>query len=158
MRVRVKVRSQKVTNSRQNQIFRACGTWFMITYARRIKNRSHFAIWLHASQRERRVRSTPGHKCQIFELIFSNKKWLFLNQFDIRIPKMSFFCAMSINAQNRSLKNDVINEYDLGATYMFAKIRYINLKFGMPDVQAWFPTCILFFENFENFIFWKSKI
>ena len=42
--------------------------------------------------------------------------------------------------------------------YMLAKNRYINLKFGIPDVQAWFFNILGGFENFVNFDLWKTYI
>ena len=63
-----------------------------------------------------------------------------------------YFCAMPRNAHNCNLKNDSIQF--LG--YVFAKNRYIILKFGMPDVQAWFSTYCAVFKDFENFGFCKK--
>ena len=47
-----------------------------------------------------------------------------------------YYCPMPKNAPNRSLKNDVINKY--GYLAMFAKNRYINLKFVMLYAQVRF--------------------
>ena len=35
--------------------------------------------------------------------------------------------------------------------YMFAKNRYMNLKFGMPDVQAWIYNILRVFYIFMGF-------
>ena len=68
------------------------------------------------------------------------------------------------NAQNCSLKNYVIKNQFLG--YMFAKCRYINLKFGMPDVQVCCTTYRTFlkilsfwfkhkYKEVQNFHLWE---
>ena len=55
-------------------------------------------------------------------------------------------------------KNDLIYGYRFWA--MFAKHRYIHLKFGMPDVQAWFYNIlyVVFRKNLEILDFVKSYI
>ena len=55
-------------------------------------------------------------------------------------------------------KNDLIYEYRFWA--MFAKHRYIHLKFGMPDVQAWFYNIlyVVFRKKLEILDFVKSYI
>ena len=65
-----------------------------------------------------------------------------------------YFRAMPRNAQNRSLKNDVINRYGLGL-YVHQKYIYIyqteiwHARFAGMAIQH----VIRFSENFENFGF-----
>ena len=92
---------------------------------------------------------------QIFELVFSNKKRCFRTSLLLVFQKCHFyFCSMSINAQNRSLKK-MRHQRIRFLGYMFAKNRYINLKFGMIDVNIWLCSIYPFSENFENFGFLK---
>ena len=48
-----------------------------------------------------------------------------------------YFCVMPKNTQNRNLKK-WRHQWIRFLGYMFSKHRYINLKFGVPDFQAWF--------------------
>ena len=93
--------------------FRTCRTCFIVTFSRRIKkNRSHFGIWLHASQQQRWVRSTLGHMRSNFWFFLKYKMCFSEPVWSQDSKKCNFYCcAMSKNAQNRSLKNDVINGY-----------------------------------------------
>ena len=79
--------------------------------------------------------STPGHIRQIIEsFFFSNKNVCFWIGLVSGFQKNNFhFCATYRNAQNRILENDV-NVYGFWA--IVCKNRYINLKFGIADVQA----------------------
>ena len=63
---------------------------------------------------------------------------------------------MSRNAQNRSLKHDVINEYGFWA--MLAKYTYINLKMGMSVVQGVILQHIVRFLKIFDFVKLYKKI
>ena len=94
-------------------LFRACGTWFIVTIPRRIqKSKPLCNLTLCKSTIEKGQVNPVTHKVKFSNWYFRMKKCVFLNHFDFRIPKMLFYvCAMSRNAQNRSSKNDVINGY-----------------------------------------------
>ena len=66
-----------------------------------------------------------------------------------------YFRVMPRNAQNRSLKNDVINRYGLGL-YVYQKYIYQteiwHARFACMAIQH----IIRFSENFENFGFWNK--
>ena len=53
---------------------------------------------------------------------------------------------MSRNAQNRSLKNDIMNEYGLWALCLLEIDRYINLKFGILYQGKKTDQCLHFLE------------
>ena len=100
-------------------LFRACSTWFTVTFARRIQKSKPFLIWPHASHRQKRVRSTRVMWGQIFEQLFSNKNARLSTNLISGFQKCHFyFCAMSRNAPNRSSKNGVINGYGFWARYL----------------------------------------
>ena len=81
---------------------------------------------------------------------------MFLNQSDLRIPKMSFvcmyFCAMPRNAKNRNLKNDVINGYGFGAVCLPKQI-YQPEIWHARCAGTVLSTAYNTFLNFENFGF-----
>ena len=63
---------------------------------------------------------------------------------------------MCRDAQNRRLK--MTSSTDTVFGLMFAKNRYINLKFGMIDVQAWFYNILyVYFEKLKVLILKKAK-
>ena len=112
---------------------------------------------VHDRERSGQPRVTKG---QVFELVFSNIKCVFLNQFDLSIPKMPFLflCEMQ-KCSKLQFKDDAINGHSFGAIPMFAENRYINLKFGMAVVQVRLysiPTFRFFLLNFEKFGFWQK--
>ena len=67
------------------------------------------------------------------------------------------FCAVPRNAKNCNSKKWRHSRLRfLG--YMFAKNRYISLKFGMPDDRTWFNKLLyISFKNLE-FGFWKKNL
>ena len=85
---------------------------------------------------------------------FSNKKCVFLNQFDLRIPKMAFLsqCELYICSKLQFEKWRHKRIQFLG--YMFFENWYINLKFGVSDVQVWLQK--MYFDFCE--IWWKILI
>ena len=86
--------------------------WEVLLWQVELKSWSHFAIWPHESQGQKRARSTSGHIRSNFRIGIFALKCVFLNQFDLSIPKMSFyFSVRSRNAQNFSFKNEVMNIY-----------------------------------------------
>ena len=143
--------SQKVTKGHQikKKLFWACGTCFIVNFARRIHKSKPFCNPTHKSQCQRRVRSPWVTKVQICELVFSNKKYKFLNQLNSGFQKCHFYCAMSSNAPNRSLEK-WHNQRIRFLGYMFAKNRYINLKFGMFYAQPLFYNMYAFLEIWKK--------
>ena len=124
----VKVRSRKVTRIKNS----FSGTRHMISshFCMDNKKRAHFTIWLHASQRQSRAGSTPGHIRSNF-ITFFRKNVCFWASLNAWFQKCHFyFFAMSRNTQNRSLKNDVINGYSFGL-YVCQKI----------DISTWNLAC-----------------
>ena len=63
---------------------------------------------------------------------------MFLNQFDLRIPEMSFLFLCDVKKCSNSLFEKMTSSTDtVFGLYVYQK-RPINLKFGMPVVQALF--------------------
>ena len=157
---RVKVRSRKVT--RIKNFFRACDTWFIVNFARRTKkNQSHFAIWLLASQRQRRVRSTPGHIRSTFRIGIFEYKRVFLNQFYVRIRKHDIFISVRCPKVIKIAvwKND-INVCGFWAICS-AKIDISNWHMACHMSRhcstAYIPVidvCIYFYERARLFLVW----
>ena len=145
-------RSGHEGSPKSNILFRACGTWFIVTFAHRIQKSKPFCNLTPC-------KSTTGkiQKGQIFELIFLNTKWVFLNRSISEFQKCHFyFFAMSRNAHNRSLKKWRYQRiWFLG--YMFAKNRYMNLNLvWMNLIWTWYmharcPGGLFTFGSF----FWK---
>ena len=90
-------------------LFRACGTWFIVSLLQEeIKNQSHFANWPHESNDREGSGQLRVILVQIFD-VFKNKNVYFWTSLVSGFKKCHFyFCVLSRNAQNRSLKNDVI--------------------------------------------------
>ena len=129
-------------------------------FSRKFKNRRHFAIWLHASQRQRRVWSTPGHIKSNFRIHILNKKWVFLGVWSQESKTVIFIFVRCLEMLKIAVwKYAVINEYGLWAICSSNIHRCMKLKFGMSDVQVRFYDMLyLLFWKFGNFGFWNRYI
>ena len=134
-------------------LFRACDTWFMITF----HVNSKIEDILQSDSMKVNDKKGSGQPRVIylksnFQIHILNKKFVFLGVWSQDSKKCLFyFCAMSRNAENRSLKSAVINKWRfLG--YMVLKYKYIKLRLGLPDVQVWFYNMLYFWK------FWKFWI
>ena len=140
VRIRVMVRSQKVTKGhkikKNNSDMRYMFSSHFYTY---VQFNLPFANWPQESQRQVRVSSTPGH--------MGSKFWIDILELKIRVSESVwfqdskkchfYFCAISRNAPNRSLKK-WRDQRILFFGYMLTKNKYINLKFGILYVQTSF--------------------
>ena len=123
--------------------------------SRKFKNRRHFAIWLHASQRQRRVWSTPGDIKSNFRIHILNKKWVFLGVWSQESKTVIFIFVRCLEMLKIAVwKYAVINEYGLWAICWSNIHRCMKLKFGVSDVQVRFY--MLYFLG--NFGFWNRYI
>ena len=108
VRVWVNVRSQKVPIGHQNSkiLVWACGTCFLGTFARRVQKLKPFCNLTPKKPTIEKGQVNPRVTLgQIAKLVFLNQKDMFLNHFDLRIPKMSFYyCSMSRNAPKHGWK------------------------------------------------------
>ena len=120
--------------------FRACSTWFMVFFERRIQNSKPFSNLTPCKSTTGKGQVNPGSKKVKFSnWYFRIKNACFWTSLISGFQNVHFyFCAKSKNAQNHCLKSDVINEYGFGAICL-QKNRYINLKFGILDAQVCFP-------------------
>ena len=62
---------------------------------------------------------------------------MFLNQFDLRIPKMSFLIPVRCLKMIKIAVKKIPSMNTVFVPYV-CQILNISLKFGMPDVQVWF--------------------
>ena len=117
-------------------LFRACSTWFMVTFARRIKKSKAICNLTSCKSTTKNGRVNPG-SCKVKfwnSFFFKIKYGCFWTSLISEFQKCHFyFCAMYRNASIRSLKKWRHQRLRfLG--YMFVKYRHINLKFGMPGI------------------------
>ena len=125
-----------VSSPNSKILLRACGTCFLSTLTGRIKNRSYFAIWPKKVNDSEGSGQLPSHIRSNFEIGLLNKKVVFLNQFDLRIPKMSFSTVLCLKMLRIAIWKKWRHQRTRFLGYMFAKNRHINLKFSMLSSQV----------------------
>ena len=112
VRVRAKVRllnvtKGKVTRIKKKYIFRACDTWFIVTFARRIQKSKPFCNLSPRKSTTKKGQVNPRpHKVKFSNWYFRLKNGYFWKSLSLisGFQKFHFyFCAMFKNAQNRSL-------------------------------------------------------
>ena len=92
-------------------LFRAYGSYFLITFARRVQKSTPFCNLTTRKSATEKGQVNPGSRMFKFSIwYFLTKKKCFWTSLTSGFQKCHFyFGAMSRNAPNRSLKNDVIN-------------------------------------------------
>ena len=135
-------------------IFLACGTRFMVTFARRIQKSRPFCNLTPGKSATEKSQVNPGS----FKVKFSNQHFwtkhvCFWTSLLSRFPKChDHFCGMTRNAQNRSCKN--------WRKKCKKRMRFCAICLPKIDISTWNLACYMPRHGSRTYctVFWKMNM
>ena len=140
-------------------LFRACSTWFIVTFVHRIKNSTPFCNLTPWTSTTGKGRDNPvSHKVKFSNWFFRIKRVCVSEPVWSKDSKNVIFVVRCLEILKIAVWKKWRHQRIRFLGYTFAKNRYINPKFGIRDVQSWCYNILYSFEKNQILEFKKLFI